>query len=180
MESESSSGWVARKLILVDRRSKTTFQLDAEIWKMIRPIYLAIKSVTAGEELTSDISVFSYSALTASRWDVDIMLIFPDKTELAEGRLRSDASAGGIGGGEIDFAAALPLVSSNIRKEVSVDRVATIRGISELAVWRMINTMTLKIYLIQESSRGGGSSHDDVVEVVEEAFCDDRSLIVFA
>jgi hypothetical protein len=35
----------------------------------------------------------------------------------------------------------------------------------------MNNTMTLKIYLIQDSSRGGGSSHDDDdVEVTEGAF----------
>ena len=43
------------KLILVDKRSKTTFQLDAEIWKIIRPTYLAIRSLIASEEMTSDI-----------------------------------------------------------------------------------------------------------------------------
>jgi len=39
----------------------------------------------------------------------------------------------------------------------------------------MNNTMTLKIYLIQASSRGGGSSHDDVTE---GTFCDDRSSAI--
>ena len=34
----------------------------------------------------------------------------------------------------------------------------------------MNNTMTLKIYLMQDSSRGGGSSHDDDVEVTEGTF----------
>ena len=49
----------------------------------------------------------------------------------------------------------------------------------------MNNTITLKIYLIQDSSRGGGSSHDDDVEVAEGDFgvrcpepeLDDRSSI---
>ena len=100
------------------------------------------------------------------------MLIFPDETELAEGRLRSEASAeSGGGGGGTDIAATFMFtLSSKSRKEISVDRVGTISGISELAVWRINNTMTLKIYLIQDSSRGGGSSHDDDddIEVIED------------
>ena len=46
----------------------------------------------------------------------------------------------------------------------------------------MNNTMTLKIYLMQDSSRDGGSSHEDDVEVTEGTFgpepeLDDRSSI---
>ena len=52
-------------------------------------------------------------------------------------------------------------------------------GTSELAVWRMNKTMTLKIYLMQESSRGGGSSHKYVVELpVPELGEVDRSSAV--
>ena len=173
IESGVDSGWVAMRLILDDKRSKTTFQFDAERWKITRPTYLAIRSLTTIEELTSDIWVFSYSALAAIIWDMDLMVIF-DETELADGRLRSEVSAGsGRGGGGTDKALTGIFkftLSSKSRKEVSVDRVATISGTSELAVWRMNNTMTLKIYLMQDSSRGGGSSHDDVVEVTEGAF----------
>jgi hypothetical protein len=180
MESGMSSGLVAMKLILVDKRSKTTFQLDAEIWKIIRPTYLAMRSLTACGESTSDLWVFSYSALAAAICDVDLMLIFPSNIELAEGRPRSEGSAGGGRGGDgIDLTAAAALiitVSSKFRKEVSVDRAGTVRGISELAVWRMNTTMTLKMYLMQESSRGGGSSHDDDIE--EEA--GDPSSTIFA
>jgi len=61
------------------------------------------------------------------------MLIFPDEIEEVEGWLRSEAFTEGGGGTDL---AATPMftVSSKSRKEVSVDRVATIRGTSDLAV----------------------------------------------
>ena len=93
------------------------------------------------------------------------MLIFAEEMELVEARLRS---RGGRVGGRTDLTATFMFtLSSKSRKEISVDRVATIRGIWELAVWCMKSTMTLKIYLIQESSRGGGSPHDDGVRCPE-------------
>ena len=92
------------------------------------------------------------------------MVIFGDRKELAEGRLRSEGSDASERGGDLAVTFMFTL-SSKSRKEVSVDRVATMSGMSELAVCRMNNTMTLKIYLIQESSRGGGSSHEYVVGV---------------
>ena len=81
------------RLILFDKRSKTTFQFDAERWKIIRPTYLAIRSLTAIEELTSDTLVFSYSELAAAICDIDLISNFVDETELAEGRLRGEVSA---------------------------------------------------------------------------------------
>ena len=42
------------ELILSDKRPKTTFQFDAEIWKIIRPTCLAIRSLTILEEVASD------------------------------------------------------------------------------------------------------------------------------
>ena len=116
MESGLSSGWVAMKLILVDKRSNTIFQLDAEIWKIIRPTYLAIRSLTASEELTSDIWVLSYSVLTAGicECDMDLTLIFADRKELAEDRLRSEGSeACGREGGGTDLAATFMLTLSS-------------------------------------------------------------------
>ena len=119
---------------------------------------------------------------------MDLIYIFDDETELAEGRLRGAVFAGsGRAGGGSDIALTGTLrntLSPKSRNEVSVDRVATISGTSGLAVWRMNNTMTLKIYLMQDSSRGGGSSHDDD-EITEGTFglcCpelefDDRSSI---
>jgi hypothetical protein len=150
---------------------------------MIRPTYLAIRSLTASEELTSDIWVLSYSVLRAAicEGDVDLMLIFGDKNELADGRLRSEGSGAiGRGGGPRLVATLMFTLSSKSRKEVSVDRVATISGTSELAVWRMNNTMTLKIYLIQESSRGGGSSHEYVAGILVSGWeeVEDRSPTV--
>ena len=155
-------------LILVDKCSNTIFQLEAEIWKIIRPTYLAIRSLTAREELTSDIWVLSYSVLTAAicESDMDLRLIFADRKELAEDRLRSEGSEScGRDDDGTDLEATFMLIlSSKFRKEVSVDLIATISGMSELAVWRINNTMTLKIYFIQESSRGGGSPHEYIVD----------------
>ena len=98
---------------------------------------------------------------------MDLMYIFDDEIELAEGRLRGAVFAGsGRAGGGSDIALTGTLtntLSPKSRNEVSVDRVATISGTSGLAVWRMNNTMTLKIYLVQESSRGGGSPHEYIV-----------------
>jgi hypothetical protein len=93
---------------------------------------------------------------------MDLTLIFADRTELAEDRLRSEGSEScGRDGDGTDLAATFMLIlSSRSRNEVSVDLIATMSGTSELAVWRINNTMTLKIYLIQESSRGGGSPHE--------------------
>lgn len=101
--------------------------------------------------------------LVAAIWDVDLTTIFGRK-ELAEGRLRSEGSGVRCSGGTDLVPTFMFIVSSKSRKDVSVDRIATIRGTSGLAVWRMNNTMTLKMYLMQESSRAGGSSHDDNVE----------------
>ena len=96
---------------------------------------------------------------------MDLISIFDDETELAEGLLRGEVFAGSVragGGSDIVLTGTFMVtLSPKSRKEVSVDRVAIIRGTSGLAVWRMNNTMTLKIYLMQDSSRGGGSSHDD-------------------
>jgi hypothetical protein len=185
METGLSSGWVAMKLILVDKLSNTIFQLDAEIWKIIRPTYLAIRSLTASEELTSDICVLSYSVLIAAicECDMDLTLIFADKKELAEDRLRSEGSEACWGDGDgTDLAATFMLIlSSKSRKEVSLDLIETMSGTSELAVWRINNTMTLKIYLIQESSRGGGSPHEYIVELPAPGLGEvDRSSTVSA
>ena len=43
------------ELILSVKRPKTTFQFDAEIWKIIRPTCLAIRSLSTLEDVTSDI-----------------------------------------------------------------------------------------------------------------------------
>jgi hypothetical protein len=138
METGLSSGWVAMKLILVDKLSNTILQLDAEIWKIIRPTYLAIRSLTASDELTSDIWVLSYSVLIAAicECDMDLTLIFADRKELAEDRLRSEGSdACGRDGDGTDLAATFMLIlSSKFRKEVSLDLIATMSGTSELAV----------------------------------------------
>jgi hypothetical protein len=140
----------------------------------------------ASEELTSDIWVLSYSVLIAAicECDVDLILIFGDRKELVEGRLRSEGSdASGRSGGETGLVANFMFtLSSKSRKAVSVDRVATISGTSELAVCRMNSTMTLKMYLIHESSRGGGSSHEYVVGVPIPGMgkVDDRSSTVFS
>ena len=103
---------------------------------------------------------------------MDLTLIFADRTELAEDRLRSEGSEScGRDGDGTDLAATFMLIlSSRSRKEVSVDLIATMSGTSELAVCRINNTMTLKIYLIQESSRGGGSPHEYIVEVPAPEF----------
>ena len=171
------------KLILVDKLSNTIFQLDAEIWKIIRPTYLAIRSLTASEELTSDIWVFSYSVLIAAicECDMDLTLIFADWKELAEDRLRSEGSEACDGDGT-DLAPTFMLIlSSKSRKEISLDLIETTSGTSDLAVWRINNTMTLKIYLIQESSRGGGSPHEYNVELPAPELGEvDRSSIVSA
>ena len=84
-----------------------------------------------------------------------------------EDRLRSEGSEScGRDGDGTDLAATFMLIlSPKSRKEVSVDLIATMSGTSELAVWRINNTMTLKIYLIQESSRGGGSPHKYIIEL---------------
>ena len=114
---------------------------------------------------------------------MDLTLIFADRKELAEDRLRSEGSeACGRDCGGTDLAATFMLtLSSKSRKEVSVDLILTMSGTSELAVWRMNNTMTLKIYLTQESSRGGGSSHEYDVELpVPELGEVDRSSTVSA
>ena len=69
---------------------------------------------------------------------MDLMFIFADEIELAEGRLRGEVSAGsGRGGGRTDIALTgnfMLTLSSKSRKEISVDRVASISGTSELAV----------------------------------------------
>ena len=98
---------------------------------------------------------------------MELTLIFDDRKELAEARLRSEGSEScGRDDNETDLAATFMLIlSPKSRKEVSVDLIATMSGTSELAVWRINNTMTLKIYLIQESSRGGGSPHEYIVEL---------------
>jgi hypothetical protein len=101
---------------------------------------------------------------------MDLTLIFVDRKELAEDRLRSEDSESCRRDGDgtddgTDLAATFIFILSSIsRKEISVDFIATMSGTSELAVWRINNTMTLKIYLIQESSRGGGSPHEYIVE----------------
>ena len=97
--------------------------------------------------------------------------------------MRSEGSEScGTDGDGIDLAATFMLIlSSRSRKEVSVDLIATMSGTSELAVWRINNTMTLKIYLTQESSRGGGSPHEYIVELpAPELWEVDRSSTVSA
>jgi len=160
------SGCVAKYAIFVDKRSNTTFQFEAEIWKIILPTYLAIRLLTDNDDLTSDICVFSYAGFVAAMCVVDLMLTRPDRTELADGRLRRGISEGA---GGCTFA--MLTVSSKSRNETSVVRVCSMRGTSDEAVCRMNRTMTLRMYFTHESSSGGGSCHDGAVECTDGAPC---------
>jgi len=97
---------------------------------------------------------------------VDLMLTCPDRTELADGRLRRGISEGA---GGCTFA--MLTVSSKSRNETSVVRVCSMRGTSDEAVCRMNRTITLRMYFTHKSSSGGGSCHDGAVECTDDAPC---------